>query len=71
MEFAVSRLTSTEYEVSMDVLETLFFGHVNRKNDYKGYTAICRYCGKTYGQEIIPQEEGFREKDGRFMPILP
>lgn len=65
---AVSRLTSIEYEVSMDVLETLFFGHVNRKNDYKGYTAICRYCGKTYGQEIIPQEEGFREKDEDLCP---
>lgn len=64
---AVSRITNIKYEISMDALETFFFGQVN-KQSYGINTVICKHCGKTYVQEIISQEEGFREKDEDICP---
>lgn len=68
----VSCKSTMDYDVSMDVLKTMFKGRINlyAENVCGGMisgnrSVVCEHCGKTYYQTLSRQLEGqrFREDD--------
>ncbi len=65
---AVSKLTSMDYDISMDALTTMFFGRPKQSLSKARRLIVCEHCKQKYFQQTSRQTEGLRDREYDICP---